>query len=241
MNAGNPFWGQYSSFYMVWQREVKASGPHAMVPSSHSPWPWAPQSDQTTSRSEPTLLQRGPDQGEPPASGNKTTNWEKSVRPSVLSPLNTRHRDWSQRTESPGKPHGMEGMSEASCQRGQAEGPAQRGAGRARLSPRLESTADLRLPLVSFPRGWGGSTILTQKQPSLHLARAPTFPAGNCSNCFPCDTSVQHPPSSEQMNHRADDHCAFTLGVCVCVCVYTHMWHEVDSEPPFKAPPANLE
>ena len=74
------------------------------------------------------------------------------------------------------------------------------------------------------------------------------IPAGNCSNCFPCDTSVQRPPSSEQMNHRADDHCAFTVGggcvrvcVCVCVCVYTHTCHEVDSEPPFKAPPANLE
>lgn len=39
---------------------------------------------------------------------------------------------------------------------------------------------------------------------------------------LPCDTSVQRPASSEQTNLRADDHCASTVCVGVCVCPHTH-------------------
>lgn len=84
---------------------------------------------------------------------------------------------------------------------------------------------------------WLGSpdTRATFMAPS----RSAQAPCGrNRSNCFPSVTPrVQGPPSSVQRSLRAENHCAFT--VCVYVCVHTHTWHEVDSQPSFKAPPAN--
>ena len=193
-----------------------------MVPSSHSPWPWAPWSDQQTSRSEPTLLQRRPDQGEPPTSGNKTTNWEKSFRPSVLRTLNTCHRDWSQRTEPrEATRHGRYERDIVSARRDR--GTSTEGSRQGQAQPQApESIAhsSAHSGLLPARLRWLRSpyTRATFTAPS----RSAHAPCGrNRSNCFPSVTPrVQCPPSSVQMNHRADDHCAFT--VCVCVCVSTH-------------------
>lgn len=47
-------------------------------------------------------------------------------------------------------------------------------------------------------------------------------PCGKLLQPLPCDTSVQRPASSEQTNLRADDHCASTVCVGVCICPHTH-------------------